>query len=110
MSGMDNVRNLTGNPLAGVDPFEVVDTRPLLKVGAYGPHAIAIQQTSCLCLVKQPTMASTGLAVSPGNDLCLCACVVVGDADSDCGRGWSGPCRPHQPATQDQHLHQLNTG
>ncbi len=30
-SGMDSVRNLTGNPIAGVDPHELVDTRPLLK-------------------------------------------------------------------------------
>lgn len=30
MSGMDNVRNLTGNPIAGLDPHEVVDTRPIL--------------------------------------------------------------------------------
>ena len=29
MSGMDNVRNITGNPLAGVDPHELLDTRPL---------------------------------------------------------------------------------
>lgn len=34
MSGMDNVRNLTGNPVAGVDPHELIDTRPLLKVRA----------------------------------------------------------------------------
>eukprot|EP00897_Mesotaenium_endlicherianum_P004176 jgi/Mesen1/3787/ME000206S02971 len=27
-SGMDNVRNAVGNPLAGIDPFEIVDTRP----------------------------------------------------------------------------------
>jgi len=27
-SGLDNVRNATGNPLAGFDPNEVVDTRP----------------------------------------------------------------------------------
>ncbi|CAL5377361.1 unnamed protein product [Camellia sinensis] len=27
-SGMDNVRNPVGNPLAGIDPFEIVDTRP----------------------------------------------------------------------------------
>ncbi|KAM1152063.1 hypothetical protein EV1_034372 [Malus domestica] len=27
-SGMDNVRNPVGNPLAGIDPLEVVDTRP----------------------------------------------------------------------------------
>nr|CAA70137.1 nitrite reductase [Chlamydomonas reinhardtii] len=30
-SGMDSVRNLTGNPIAGVDPHELVDTRPLLR-------------------------------------------------------------------------------
>lgn len=30
MTGMDNVRNLTGNPIAGVDPHELIDTRPLL--------------------------------------------------------------------------------
>ncbi|KAL1290448.1 hypothetical protein HN51_058935 [Arachis hypogaea] len=27
-SGMDNVRNPVGNPLAGIDPREIVDTRP----------------------------------------------------------------------------------
>ena len=27
-SGLDNVRNATGNPLAGFDPMEIVDTRP----------------------------------------------------------------------------------
>ncbi|CAN4112226.1 unnamed protein product [Withania somnifera] len=27
-SGMDNVRNAVGNPLAGIDPEEIVDTRP----------------------------------------------------------------------------------
>jgi ferredoxin-nitrite reductase len=26
-SGMDSVRNLTGNPIAGVDPHELIDTR-----------------------------------------------------------------------------------
>ena len=27
-AGMDNVRNLVGNPIAGIDPEEIVDTRP----------------------------------------------------------------------------------
>jgi ferredoxin-nitrite reductase len=27
-SGMDNVRNPVGNPLTGIDPDEIVDTRP----------------------------------------------------------------------------------
>ena len=30
-SGHDNPRNITGNPLAGIDPEEVVDTRPLVE-------------------------------------------------------------------------------
>lgn len=29
MSGMDNVRNITGSPIAGLDPHELVDTREL---------------------------------------------------------------------------------
>ena len=30
-SGMDNVRQITGSPIAGVDPHELADTRPLAK-------------------------------------------------------------------------------
>jgi ferredoxin-nitrite reductase len=30
-SGHDNPRNITGNPLAGIDPEEIVDTRPLVE-------------------------------------------------------------------------------
>lgn len=29
MSGMDNVRNMVGSPIAGIDPEEIIDTRPL---------------------------------------------------------------------------------
>ena len=28
-SGMDNVRNITGSPIAGIDPHELLDVRPL---------------------------------------------------------------------------------
>ena len=31
MSGMDNVRQVTGSPIAGVDPHELADTRPLAR-------------------------------------------------------------------------------
>ncbi|KAL6514239.1 Ferredoxin--nitrite reductase, chloroplastic [Orobanche hederae] len=31
-SGMDNVRNPVGNPLAGIDPHEIVDTRPYVNL------------------------------------------------------------------------------
>ena len=30
-SGMDNVRNITGSPVSGIDPEEVLDTRELVK-------------------------------------------------------------------------------
>ncbi len=30
-SGADNIRNLTGSPIAGIDPRELVDTRPLTR-------------------------------------------------------------------------------
>ena len=39
-SGHDNPRNITGNPLAGLDPEEIVDTRPLveaIQVALLGP-------------------------------------------------------------------------
>ena len=43
-SGHDNPRNVTGNPLAGIDPEEWVDTRPLVAniqaalIGPEGPR------------------------------------------------------------------------
>ncbi len=43
-SGHDNPRNITGNPLAGIDPEEIVDTRPLVDaiqaalLGPTGPR------------------------------------------------------------------------
>ena len=30
-SGLDNVRNITGSPIAGIDPHEVIDTRELVQ-------------------------------------------------------------------------------
>ena len=43
-SGHDNPRNITGNPLAGIDPQEFIDTRPLVEaieaelLGPRGPR------------------------------------------------------------------------
>ena len=43
-SGHDNPRNITGNPLAGIDPEEIIDTRPLVMaiqerlLGQEGPR------------------------------------------------------------------------
>lgn len=30
MSGLDNVRNITGSPISGIDPHELLDVRPLV--------------------------------------------------------------------------------
>ena len=38
-TGMDNVRNMTGSPIAGLDPHELIDVRPL-NYGAQ--HALNI--------------------------------------------------------------------
>jgi sulfite reductase beta subunit-like hemoprotein len=35
MSGLDNVRNVVGNPMAGIDPLEDYDTRQLWYVLVY---------------------------------------------------------------------------
>ena len=32
-SGLDNVRQVTGSPIAGVAPYELADTRPFAKAG-----------------------------------------------------------------------------
>jgi ferredoxin-nitrite reductase len=40
-SGHDNPRNITGNPLAGIDPEEIIDTRPLvaaIQAALLGPE------------------------------------------------------------------------
>eukprot|EP00798_Chlamydomonas_sp_ICE-L_P003435 gene3435-13490_t len=31
-TGLDNVRNTVGSPIAGIDPFEILDTRPICKL------------------------------------------------------------------------------
>ncbi len=46
MTGMDNVRNLTGNPIAGVDPHELIDTRPILQEMQVGMASRCAQHRS----------------------------------------------------------------
>ena len=48
MSGMDNVRNMTGSPIAGIDPHEFLDVRPL-NYGA--PSAAALQMRLLILLL-----------------------------------------------------------
>lgn len=60
MSGMDNVRNMTGSPIAGIDPHEFLDVRPL-NYGAPppAPHAALLR----LCSLPQGSfLAGAALA------------------------------------------------
>jgi hypothetical protein len=52
-AGMDNVRNMTGSPIAGLDPHEFVDSRPLCKGGhpfhpPHSPHPCSLHAVFCL--------------------------------------------------------------
>ena len=47
-TGMDNVRNMTGSPLAGVDPHEFLDIRPL-NYGSLPLLAQHMPAESCPC-------------------------------------------------------------
>lgn len=48
-AGMDNVRNMTGSPIAGIDPHEFIDSRPLCKGTAPSP----VPPLHPLCAVAQ---------------------------------------------------------
>ena len=50
MTGMDNVRNMTGSPIAGIDPHEFLDVRPL-NYGVQAPPCtiLSVQRRSACC-------------------------------------------------------------
>jgi hypothetical protein len=48
MSGMDNIRNITGSPIAGIDPHEVLDSRPLVKGAFLCPQCSLCGLLGCL--------------------------------------------------------------
>jgi len=46
-SGMDSVRNLTGSPIAGLDPHEQLDVRPLIRelnARLHGPEGAGVEE------------------------------------------------------------------
>jgi len=63
-SGMDNVRNLVGNPLAGIDPEEIIDTRPyceeftkkLTNAGKGNPEFANLPRKFNVCYVGSKEM------------------------------------------------------
>lgn len=61
MSGMDNVRNITGSPISGIDPHELLDVRPLV----HGPHPSCIHMLLCNIAPSPPN------PFHPGSKLCL---------------------------------------
>ena len=48
-SGLDNVRNTVGNPLAGIDPEEIIDTRPLTAlIDRYITNDGKVRRVQCM--------------------------------------------------------------
>ena len=77
-SGADNIRNVTGSPLAGIDPAELIDTRPLCRQWHF--HILA--DRTLYGLPRKFNVSFDGGGVSPAleetNDVGFQA-VVVGD-------------------------------
>ncbi|PRW21087.1 ferredoxin--nitrite reductase [Chlorella sorokiniana] len=61
MSGMDNVRNITGSPIAGIDPHELIDTRPLCHALN---DAITSQGAGNAALTNLPRKINIGISSS----------------------------------------------
>ena len=81
-AGADNVRNVTGSPTAGVDPQELVDTRPLSRA----MHHHILNHRELYGLPRQFNIAFDGggavSAVEDTNDIGFAA-VRVGDGKAD---------------------------
>ena len=74
-SGMDNVRNITGSPIAGIDPHELVDTRALCHGGCCAVHAVAAPPCSSVHLhpaMKRCSALPTVLQSALRSPPCLC--------------------------------------
>ena len=58
-TGMDNVRNMTGSPIAGIDPHELIDVRQL----NYGAHlAVLCTAFAILMQCAHAAFAHAGIA------------------------------------------------
>lgn len=78
-SGADNIRNITGNPTAGIDPAELYDTRPL---GLSLYHAI-LNQRELYGLPRKFNVAFDGggsvASLEDTNDIGFSAVRIAGD-------------------------------
>ena len=59
MSGMDNVRNITGSPIAGIDPHELINVRQL----CHGEHSYTFGLLT-ICPASQLSMLLTGAVLA----------------------------------------------
>lgn len=75
-SGADNIRNVVGNPTAGIDPQEILDVRPLVRQW----HHHILQEPDLYGLPRKFNVAFDGggrvSALEETNDVGLRACIV----------------------------------
>ncbi|WP_421996146.1 NirA family protein [Reyranella sp.] len=79
-SGADNIRNITGSPTAGIDPQELIDTRPLCRA----LHHYILNHRELYGLPRKFNIAFDGGGRVPvledTNDIGFVACAVTGGA------------------------------
>ncbi|MBA4020098.1 MAG: ferredoxin--nitrite reductase [Pirellula sp.] len=85
-AGADNIRNVTGSPTAGIDPDELIDTRPLTKA----MHHHILQHSEMYGLPRKFNIAFDGggtiSALADTNDIGFTAVrVAEGDAEVPAG-------------------------
>lgn len=84
-SGADNIRNITGSPTAGIDPQELIDTRPLCR----DMHHYILNHREMYGLPRKFNIAFDGGGRVPvledTNDIGFVACQVKGGAGFEPG-------------------------
>ncbi len=84
-SGADNIRNITGSPTAGIDPQELIDTRPLCRA----LHHYILNHREMYGLPRKFNIAFDGGGRVPvledTNDIGFAACQVTGGAGFEPG-------------------------
>src|SRR6185503_3865420 len=83
-AGADNIRNITGCPTAGIDPDELIDTRPLSRA----LHHYILNHREMYGLPRKFNIAFDGggriSSVEDSNDIGFTAvCVAEGRVDSE---------------------------
>ncbi len=93
-SGVDNVRNITASPTAGIDPQELIDTRPF----AHALHHHILNQRDLYNLPRKFNVAFEGGGsvdtVADTNDIGFMACRVDGNGGGTLRDGTSVPLEP----------------